>query len=852
MRNACKLALTSISLAVLTLADAAAQEAAAPPQSAPSPAPASAQAGEAADTDDISRVVVTGSTSLKRTVRESSVAISVLDRADLDRKAPQSTAAALELIPGIFVEPSGGEVSNNFSVRGLAGGAQSFIQFQEDGLPVFYTNALSDTILKQELAIDRLEAVRGGTSGILTVQGAGATINFITHRATDEPEGAVRLTGSSYGTRRIDLRYGGGIGNGWYAGMSGFYRSSDSVRDVGFKADHGGILRAYLGRKIAGGDFSVNVKLVDDHNTFLLPIPLRDPGNPRGIPGLDPNKGTMISYDNAVQVVRTSPATGALFQTNDLTDGVATKSTSVGYAFDKDLGNGVTIRAKGRYTDFKNDFNAVFSYDNESLRPAVNRLDPARHADVAAMLNRFAAQCGGRCTPGLRYVNSGAVVQGTAALNALNGNGLVAESITAKNKRNVEEFVNDISATWTTARNSLTAGLLSFDTRVEDGNVGASLFLGEVRNQPARLDIVALDPAGKPVGYLTENGILKYGAWGEGGSIQQSDSNSLYLNNEFRFDERLRLDGGLRYERYNFRARQAIGGGPLAIPGALDANGQDVDNIIANNEYGGAFSGRYNTVRGKFNKLSWTLGSNYLLNDNLALYARYASSYQANAENPVTDINFGEIGLRYVRRGLNATLTAFRTDYKDFRFSRQFGTDTRDTTIYSDIEVKGLEFEAQWRPLRWAQLTLQGVVQDSGLKIKRVDGPSAASVANAGSYSGNRPERTPNVNYTVSPSILLPDNRGEIFASVHFLGVRYADLANSVRLPRYHVIDLGMRYQLTPSVTLNASLQNVDNEIGLTEGNPRAGFAENPGVSDFFYARPIVGRNFQLSLTASF
>jgi iron complex outermembrane receptor protein len=174
MKKQSKFLLSSIALAVLALThQACAQQLAAADTPSPSgEQPATAGDKEAADA--LSRVVVTGSTSLKRTVRESSVAVTVIDREALDRKAPHSTAAAMELIPGIFVEESGGEVSNNFSVRGLAGGAQSFIQLQEDGLPVFYTNALSDTILKQELSIDRLEAVRGGTSGILTVNGAGA------------------------------------------------------------------------------------------------------------------------------------------------------------------------------------------------------------------------------------------------------------------------------------------------------------------------------------------------------------------------------------------------------------------------------------------------------------------------------------------------------------------------------------------------------------------------------------------------------------------------------------------------------------------------------------------------------
>ena len=50
---------------------------------------------------------------------------------------------------------------------------------------------------------------------------------------------------------------------------------------------------------------------------------------------------------------------------------------------------------------------------------------------------------------------------------------------------------------------------------------------------------------------------------------------------------------------------------------------------------------------------------------------------------------------------------------------------------------------------------------------------------------------------------------------------------------------------------MNFSVQNLTNTIGLTEGNPRAGFTEVAG-GNYFFARAILGRNMQLSLTAAF
>jgi iron complex outermembrane recepter protein len=830
---------------------------------------AHAQTAPAAKADDdaknqLETVVVTGTTSLKRTVRESSVAVTVADRDKLDRKAPRSTASALELVPGIIVEDSGGEASNNFAVRGLPGGGQQFIQILEDGLPVFYTRALADTVLKQELMIERMEVVRGGSSGILTANGAGATVNFLTFRNSGEMEGQARVTVSDFGTKRFDLRYGGDIGGGWYAGGGGFFRSSGNVRDTQFTSDEGGIARLYVGKKFDGGsDFSVSLKLVNDRNTFLLPIPLQNLANPEGIPGLSATTGTLLGRDNATMTVRTGAANGFTSQTNDAqNEGIQTKSYALGYQFSTPLADGLTLRARGRYTDFKNDFNSVFSFSNEGLVPALTRLNrnPAvpvaqQRGDVNAMLARFANACGaGGCVAGLQRVNDGRIFSTAADLNAMNGNGLVAENVTARNQRYVEELTNDVSATWTTQNNSLTVGWLAFKTKVtKDQNVGATAFLSDVRNNANRMDIVALDANGAIKGYLTDKSVLQYGAWGEGGGASEATSHSLYVNDEFKVNDAWRVDGGIRYEKRDFTGHPRLGASDTRIPGALDANGNDVDNIMANNNFGGQYSGNNGLNKGKFSENSYTLGTNYLLNDFVALYGRFASSYEANNENPVTRIDFTELGMRFRAKGFQASVAYFNTQYDKFRgFSRVVGTDTTATTASSDIEVNGVEFDLEYRPMRSLTFNLIGVWQKHDLKITSVDGPSAdAYRAELSAFSGNLPERTPKVNYTLITTYKLPGNVGEVSASYAYMGKRFADLANSVALPAYRTLAVSGRYQISPKVSLNASVQNLTNEVGLTEGNPRGGrsaFEEATG-SNYFFARPILGRNATLSLT---
>lgn len=818
--------LSSIALAVLTLTN----QVHAQTESAAAPA-ANAEAD-----DSQNRVVVVGTTSLKRTERESSVAVTVADREDLNRKAPRSMASALELIPGVIVEDSGGEASNNFTVRGLPGGGQNFIQISEDGLPIFYNAGFADQLVKMELSIDRLEAVRGGTSGILTTNGAGATVNFITFKAKDEAAGAVRLTGSDYGTKRIDLRYGGPLGNGWYAGFGGFMRTSDGVRNPGFTADKGGLMRAYFGRKFSDGEFSVNLKVVNDHNMFLLPTPFMNPSNPTAVPGFDGNYDTMVSRDNAIQQGHASSG----IKENDATKGIQTKATAIGYDFIKSVGPDLTLRAKGRYTDFDNQFNAVFTYDNASLRSAADRLDPTRNADIRTMLARFPGT-----TAALRGVSSGAIYSGANLAN-VGGNGLVADSISSSQLHAKQVMVNDISLTWTLPKNSLTAGLLTIHQDSQDSSDGNLQFLGEVRNQPSRLDIVALNASGQVVGQLTDKGTVAYNPWGVGTSKEQLQSDNLYINDEYKFNDRLRLDAGARFER--LKVNQWNPNGTTITPaGAFNANGTDADNIIVNNSQP-VWDGTFNTTSKKHSDKSLTAGGNYLINDYLAGYARWSRSYQAQGGDEPTKITFEELGARFMMKGFSASATFFHTIFNNFNYSRRFDNDNEDTKVHGGIAVNGLEFDLAWRPVRFAELRAEGVYQKATVHYDSVSGPSASKVDM--STLGGKPERSPEVNLTVTPAFLLPNKKGEIYASFHQMGKRFADSGNTIVLPAYHTVDLGARYDIQPNLTFNISVQNLTNTIGLTEGNPRSSFTELAG--NYFFARSILGRNIQASLTTSF
>ena len=92
---------------------------------------------------------------------------------------------------------------------------------------------------------------------------------------------------------------------------------------------------------------------------------------------------------------------------------------------------------------------------------------------------------------------------------------------------------------------------------------------------------------------------------------------------------------------------------------------------------------------------------------------------------------------------------------------------------------------------------------------------------------------------------------GEIYCSWRRIGRIYADISNQLELPGYSLFSAGVMVNVAPGVTFNASVENIGNAVGLTEGNPRGGFNENTG-SNFYFARPINGRNAVASLRFDF
>ncbi|MEH3099934.1 TonB-dependent siderophore receptor [Sphingomonas adhaesiva] len=822
-----------------------------------------AQAGQSApsaQTDESQDViVVTGQTSRDRPLITSSADITYATREDIDRRAPRSTADMLELVPGIFVEATAGEASNNYSVRGLQGGGQRFVQLEEDGMPILYGGGGADFFFQQDLTIDRLEAVKGGSSGVLTVNGAGATINFISKRPNfREFEGAVRLTGMNYGLKRADFYYSAPLSENLAFNFGGYVQSSPGVRRNPF--DYAGyrIKGSLEYRFPSGGSITLSGRRGDMETAYYASAPYRfENGRPTSITGFDIQRdnigGDAFSSINVPVSTFVSPDGYRPFRYRD---GIRSFYNQVRLDLDLPLSESVSLFAHGRYIDYFYDFNGLFpgsGTGNAGLASAVTYLTPGDASPINNVLTLGRAAFPTAVRFGIRNIRTGQVIGSnqTDVLNGLNGNGFLQRTTLNHDRVDGQDLGINAGGRWEfesgSIKNSLTVGAMYYNVKRDQNQSATASVVNDVRNNSDIYDIVALNGANGVIGSLTDSGLVSYGDWGVGIRQRKDETISLYANDEIAFGD-LRIDGGIRWEQDTATAFDGQGAAvnqpvPASQGGVIRDVGSTFNGVYApaNVQRTGA-DGRL-----KQDRIAWTVGANYLITPSLSVYARYADGFQTNNIDPITTIKLYEAGVRYqYARIISGSVTAFRTNFdnQSYNFANPLNP-TQQQNINADLRTKGIEIDVLVRPVPFFSVDFQGVFQDPKLVNLQIDG------ANQAGFEGNRPERTPAQLWTVTPAIQLPNGLGEIFGRYKRIGRIFADAGNGVALPSYGVTSAGVNLNLTPQLQVSFNAENIFNVVGLTEGNPRQG--QTQAITDgFFYARGIVGPTYGGSVTFRF
>jgi outer membrane receptor protein involved in Fe transport len=804
-----------------------------------------AHAQEASDgSAALEEVVVTGRAGVEDVRKvEVSYAITTISAESLRMDAPLGVADALGSVPGFWVESSGGEASANIRVRGIPNEGFSAVGMQEDGLPIQHDPGIgwlnADQSFRLDDTIERIEVVRGGPSSLFSSNAPGGVVNFITRRPGETPEGSIKVESSDYGLMRVDGWYGMPIGD-WRVGFGGFYREDDGIRDPGYTANKGGQLRFALARDFNGGSIDFNVKRIDDNVIFYTGLPLTydSDGDVVGVPGVDAHSGTLSGPDTRRVTLRTARGTFPL----DVDRGTDVELTQYTFKLALDLPGDWQLRNGTRYRD--SDSSRIGLFPN-SVTTGQARLDAIRASAIATVPGATDVQ--------LRYVNSPNTVFNVTNQN---GNGLTTDGSLRQVHVPLDELVNDLRL------------LKNFEIGGQSHDVAIGLYVArvdekfdrysansiiDIRDNARLLDLVAVNAAGNVLATFTDHGITRYGsefANGEG----DSTTKALYLSDEWRLNEQWRVDLGARYEEVGVKGRvERSTGVNLGQPGIAD------DNILTG-------TGVFDRFDRDFDDIGWTAGLNWQFTQNSGVFARYTSTFRlpnvgdyisnAVAQPLKQSMDFIEAGYKYASEPLTVYATAFNTKYDTFAFNDTVFNPTTGNfdsrRIVTDTETTGLELEGTLSPLAWLDIGFSATWQDPEFgKIVQTQLVNGAPVTF--NFTGNQLLRVPKVSYRLTPALKLLNDTLRLEVDYQYFGDRYSDLANSFKLPSYDVLSANLRWSPMERVTVYVRGENLLDEVGLTEGNPRAGtFVSGEAGSPFFVARPIFGRNFRFSLLWDF
>lgn len=786
-------------------------------------------------TSDVFRfeeVVVTGTMSPRQKL-ESTVAVSTITPQELVQAQPRSTTEMLRYVPGFTrVESSGGEVNQNISVRGILG--VEYVMFMEDELPVFPTMHTffmnADNLFRADENIQSVEVVRGGSSALFGSNAPGAIINFINKTGGPEIGGTMKASVATEGLARYDFNINGPLGDAWRFNMGGFYRFDRGVRYPGFPGIRGGQFKASVTRLLDDGYVRASLKLIDDRNQFILPLPFQDPDNPSYVPGFSDYGAMNTAEANHVKVA--TPAGELEFP---LDDGLKTTAYWLTADASFNLGNGWNIQNTAQIMSNDQGWNGIFT-------------------GQPVTANEYFAGLGfpGGSTYSLFYTNhrdaSGNKLPFN--MNSNGGLGLVSASTLVHVEKPMSAFQNQLRLRKTVGEHTFSAGLY-FANYTQTNRWYFSDILMDVRDNPRLLDMVIMTPT-DTINH-TLNGFRRLVSLYRNGSGSTTIFSGV-IGAELKLSERLRADVGFRYESNQF------------VQTAENQSNTDLDGDTLTTydieQWGNRTFRHFNRSMSDY---AMSLGLNYALTDGISIFAQGSRAFKMPALDEFLDASAQqqvdlfearqtvmlEGGVKYSSPLLGFTVNGFWGELSNiigqgFEIDPGTGQGVWVLRASPDNRAYGVELEGSVRPTR--SLHVRGAATLT--KVQTVEATGSALTA------GGTPPIIGNLSasYTASGLTIVADwhyvgTRDLYFSNYDAVAGKYTEYRKFMELGAYHYLNLSADYMFSGQpITLSLNILNVYQSKGLEEGNPR-----QPGVKTYYFvARPILPRRIGLSLSYQF
>ncbi|MDZ4308726.1 TonB-dependent receptor [Allopontixanthobacter sp.] len=750
---------------------------------------------------DVIVVIGTAGAGMRR--QDAAFAVTTISDDAIKQIAPSSTADLFKIIPGVSAESSGGQNGANIFVRGFpSGGDAEFVTIQQQGVPFFPPSTLSflenSQLIRIDETFDRVEAVRGGTGALFGSGQPGLTVNFVQKTGGSEFEGLGKVEVTDFGDIRGDAYVSGPIGPDTSFMVGGFYREGDGIRDAGFTAERGGQISANIEHRFDRGKLLVFGRYLDDFGQWLLPIPvIQDGDDISEFPGFDAGTGTLAGPETRRGTLNDGTSI-------DLADGRGAQVVNFGLNFDYELTDNIQIRERASYLNGDAD---------------TNGLVPAGPPQTAAS---FAAGLGGTIGS-LTFASTGA---------AADPNQQVIQSGLWRVQKDIDAFVNDLSLQFTFGTNTLTGGFYysSYSSK-DDWNLGNGLLLTAEENA-RRLDLVLAD--GRTA---TRDGFVQ-GSFFNVNADYDGEDIAFYLVDEWQITPDLRIDGGIRWQE-------------TSVDGVLENNtfGVDTDNnpnTLFNNGTA-VLNGTFQTIEFEGDEVSFTVGANYDFSDSVGVFARYSQGHifpffdnLREGLDQTRKVDSIEGGVKISTDVVRLYGTVFYNEFEGLSTFRIVGGDRVEAI--GGAETFGVELEGAVGPFEGFTIGFSGTYLDATFQDFFASGVD---------LTGNRVQRQPEWQARISP--VYEHDFGDfdvaVFTSLEFIGDRFSDPENQQLLPSYTEWDAGISVEFNDRIRVQVTGDNLTNEIGLTEGNPRLIGSQGSGV---ILARPILGRSFRASTSIRF
>jgi len=768
-----------------------------------------AQAQESLKLDE---VVVTSSSTAKSKMR-SSVSVTDVDGDAIKDFGARSESEVLLLIPGIRTEATAGPGGNaNISVRGLpiSSGGSKYVQIQEDGLPtvqfgdMMFSN--NDYWTRFDNNVDSIQTLRGGSSSVYASHAPGAVINYMSKTGKEEG-GSIGLTkGLNFNETRVDGDVGGRIGTDMYYHVGGYFRDGEGARQAAPGALHGYQIKANVTKEFNGtkGYIRLNLKALDETapttpQTFLTATSsngvLSGFGNARGFNGL---------YDSQYSKFNSSfpamdPVTGQISQSS-LTNGITSKSKSVGFEFHNELNNGFTVDNKFRVSQNAGAFQTQF-WDVKTLSSALGGITGASYA---------------------KYLNGPKAGQVVTDANLASGLVSTGGAINVQTP-DMGNFVNDFSVSKAfdlgngNKLNAKTGLFYSRQNVVQKWSISTRVV--EAAYNGAVIDVFNAQNAA-----LTNQGLTGYNnSWGADSAKninEQFTTTAPYLGLNLETGN-WDLDAGIRNEHFR--------GYGYADVGAAGPTVNGLSTTMATNRILADYKVSYN---------NYSAGANYRVNKDLSVFGRYSLGHRAISDRllttsnnfnamgglaagagdiavaPVAQLEFGTKTRGNVGGGRYAlSATYFHSTTKEFDYDPTRNIQ-RDGPYLRELGYKadGVEFESGYSIGNFA-LNANAVYSDESFTKN-----TASST-----YIGKTPAGSTKWRYTISPRYTLGDT--VIGATARGVGKMYLNDANTASVDGHYIVSAFVNHNFGNGVIGSLNVNNLFNKLypsstaGLISGN---------------------------------